>query len=491
MKKITLIFPNQLFEDISWIDYESHIFLIEEILFFRQYNFHKHKLIFHRSSMKFYYDYLNQNGYNVSYIESHENIADVRNFISQLKAQGASHINIINCDDNYLQSRINKKTCEYNILLNVFQNQCFLNSLEDLNSFFKNKKSKFFQTSFYIEQRKKWNVLIDKEDKPVGGKWTFDTENRKKYPKNKNVPEISWPMSDKYFEEAKNYIITRFNSNIGSLPEFAQYPFNHEQSKLWLKNFIKTRFIEFGDYEDAILENEDFLNHSILSPMINSGLITPKIILEEILKSSSEIPLNSLEGFIRQIIGWREFIRGIYIFKGTEQRNSNFFDFQRSMPQSFYDASTGILPLDNCINKVLKNSYSHHIERLMVIGNFMLLCEIKPDAVYKWFMELYVDAYDWVMVPNIYGMSQFSDGGLMSSKPYISSSNYIKKMSDFKNGPWREIWDGLYWRFINNHRQKLNNNIRMRFMINLFDKMDQEKKDVHLKNAQNFLDTLK
>ena len=143
------------------------------------------------------------------------------------------------------------------------------------------------------------------------------------------------------------------------------------------------------------------------------------------------------------------------------------------------------------INKVLKNSYSHHIERLMVIGNFMLLCEIKPNAVYKWFMELYVDAYDWVMVPNIYGMSQFSDGGLMSSKPYISSSNYIKKMSDFKNGPWREIWDGLYWRFINNHRQKLYNNIRMRFMINLFDKMDQEKQDVHLKNAQNFLDTLK
>ena len=129
MKKITLIFPNQLFEDISWIDYESHVFLIEEILFFRQYNFHKHKLIFHRSSMKFYYDYLNQKGYNVSYIESHEKMADVRNLISQLKAQGASHINIINCDDNYLQSRINKKTCEYNILLNVFQNQCFLNSL--------------------------------------------------------------------------------------------------------------------------------------------------------------------------------------------------------------------------------------------------------------------------------------------------------------------------------------------------------------------------
>ena len=158
--------------------------------------------------------------------------------------------------------------------------------------------------------------------------------------------------------------------------------------------------------------------------MLNNGLLTPKTIIYEILKYKDSIPINSLEGFIRQIIGWREFIRGVYLFKGTQQRNSNFFNFSRSMPNSFYDASTGILPLDNCIKKVLQNAYSHHIERLMVIGNFMLLCEIKPNDIYKWFMELYVDAYDWVMVPNIYGMSQFSDGGLMSSKPYISSSNY-------------------------------------------------------------------
>ena len=161
------------------------------------------------------------------------------------------------------------------------------------------------------------------------------------------------------------------------------------------------------------------------------------------------------------------------------------------LSNSFYTASTGILPLDNCIKKVLKNAYSHHIERLMVIGNFMLLCEIKPNDVYRWFMELYIDSYDWVMVPNIYGMSQFSDGGLMSSKPYVSSSNYIKKMSDFKNGNWNNIWDGLYWRFINKNRDKLSKNIRMRFMINLFDKMEDHKKNTHLLNAQNFLDTLK
>ena len=237
--------------------------------------------------------------------------------------------------------------------------------------------------------------------------------------------------------------------------------------------------------------DEIFLNHSVLSPMLNIGLITPNEVISEVLKHKNDIPINSLEGFIRQIIGWREFIRGVYQYKGVQQRNSNFFDFKRKMPKSFYDGSTGVFPFDNCIKKVLQNAYSNHIERLMILGNFMLLCEINPNDIYKWFMELYVDAYDWVMVPNIYGMSQFSDGGLMSSKPYISSSNYIKKMSNYKNGPWAVIWDALYWRFIDKQRQKLAKNIRMKFMINLFDKMDDEKKNLHISTANTFLKSLR
>ena len=178
-------------------------------------------------------------------------------------------------------------------------------------------------------------------------------------------------------------------------------------------------------------------------------LVSNKII-EKVLERHEKEPikLNSLEGFIRQVIGWREFIRGIYQHRGTEQRNSNFWKFKNKLPESFYDGTTGILPVDNVIKNGINDSYSHHIERLMIMGNIMMLLEIDPNQAYKWFMEIYIDSYDWVMVPNIYGMSQFSDNGLMASKPYISSSKYILKMSDYKYGDWCEIWDALYWRFI-------------------------------------------
>ena len=375
---------------------------------------------------------------------------------------------MINPDDNYLFNRINKSAKKLNVSIEIFDNPQFLNTILELDSFFKNKEKKFFQTSFYIAQRKKMKILLNEDDKPVGDKWSFDTDNRKKYPKGKIAPKINFPSKDSIYKEAEKYVNKYFDNNYGNINEQINYPCTHSSAKEWLEQFIKFRFKEFGDYEDAVMVDETFLNHSVLSPMLNIGLITPNEVISEVLKHKNDIPINSLEGFIRQIIGWREFIRGVYQYKGVQQRNSNFFDFKRKMPKSFYDGSTGVFPFDNCIKKVLQNAYSNHIERLMILGNFMLLCEINPNDIYKWFMELYVDAYDWVMVPNIYGMSQFSDGGLMSSKPYISSSNYIKKMSNYKNGPWAVIWDALYWRFIDKHRQKLAKNIRMKFMINLF-----------------------
>ena len=397
---------------------------------------------------------------------------------------------MINPDDNYLLNRINQLVDEHNVSIKIFDNPQFLNTILELDSFFKNKEKKFFQTSFYITQRKKMKILLNEDDKPVGDKWSFDTDNRKKYPKGKIAPKINFPIKDTNYKEAKKYVNKYYENNYGNINEQINYPCTHSSAKKWLEQFIKFRFKEFGDYEDAVMVDETFLNHSALSPMLNIGLITPNEVISEVLKHKNDIPINSLEGFIRQIIGWREFIRGIYHYKGVQQRNSNFFDFNRKIPKSFYDGSTGVFPFDNCVKKVLQNAYSNHIERLMILGNFMLLCEINPNDIYKWFMELYVDAYDWVMVPNIYGMSQFSDGGLMSSKPYISSSNYIKKMSDYKNGPWSKIWDALYWRFIDKHRQKLAKNIRMKFMINLFDKMDDEKKNLHISTANTFLKSL-
>ncbi len=206
--------------------------------------------------------------------------------------------------------------------------------------------------------------------------------------------------------------------------------------------------------------------------------------------SNHAIPLNSLEGFIRQVIGWREFIRAVYELKGTEERTKNYWRFTRKIPASFWNGTTGIEPIDLTIRKVLETGYAHHIERLMVLGNFMLLCEFDPDEVYRWFMELFIDSYDWVMVPNVYGMSQFADGGLMSTKPYISGSNYLVKMSDFPKGAWQTTWDGLFWRFMHVHREFFLQNPRLGMLVNSFDKMDPLKRQAHLDAAEAYLESL-
>ncbi len=349
-------------------------------------------------------------------------------------------------------------------------------------------REKFFFTDFYIQQRKRLGCLLDGNGKPAGGKWTFDTENRKKLPKGTRVPKLWKPGERDSVGEARRYVHQHFPNAVGDDAGF-WFPVTHQDARRWLKNFLDHRFEDFGIYEDAIAAEETTLFHSVLTPMLNIGLITPAEVIESALSKIDDVPMNSLEGFIRQVIGWREFVRMIYLHQGRRQRTHNFWGFKRSLPKSFYDGTTGIDPLDQVIRRVLKHAYSHHIERLMVLGNFMLLCEINPHHVYRWFMELYVDAYDWVMVPNVYGMSQFADGGLMTTKPYISGSSYVLRMSDFKKGDWCPVWDALYWRFIHNHREFFAGNPRMSVMVKQLDKMG-DKLKTHLTNADRFLNRL-
>jgi len=223
--------------------------------------------------------------------------------------------------------------------------------------------------------------------------------------------------------------------------------------------------------------------------MLNIGLLSPRQVIDAATGQMERVPLNAMEGFVRQVIGWREFVRLVYRTRGRRQRTQNFWRFSRGMPASFYDGSTGIDPVDHVIRQVLRTGYCHHIERLMVLGNFMLLCEIEPDAVYQWFMELFIDAYDWVMVPNVYGMSQYADGGLMTTKPYVSGSRYVLKMSDFKRGPWCAVWDALYWRFIDRHAEYFAGNPRMAMMAKMRIKLG-AKLDEHLQVAETFLTQL-
>ena len=226
--------------------------------------------------------------------------------------------------------------------------------------------------------------------------------------------------------------------------------------------------------------------------MVNAGLLTPEEVVNEAIKAmekNPDIPLSSVEGFVRQVMGWREFVRGIYQNFSDVEEQKNFFNHKRKLTHHWYDGTTGLPPVDDAIKKANEFGYCHHIERLMVLSNIMLLSELHPHEVHKWFMELFVDSADWVMGPNVYGMGQFSDGGIFATKPYISGSNYILKMSDYKKGDWCDVWDGLFWRFIGNHAAFFSKNPRMNMMVKLLEKMDPAKKKKLLAAAENFIAT--
>jgi len=492
MDEVNLIFPHQLFEYSPLLKNKHPFYLIEEYLFFNQYAFHKQKIAYHRATMKFYEQYLKSEGHEVYYIEAGNVLSDIRTLIGHFKKQNTHIIHYIEPVDDWLKKRIQSSCNKHSIDSKEYNTASFLNNRNELDSFFKPGKKKFSQTSFYSWQRKKHHILLEEDQKPVGGKWSFDKENRKKYPGNKIPPSVEFPETDEFYKEALQYVRNNFAGNPGQLTETPLYPANFQDSRKWLQQFLERRFEAFGPYEDAIVSRAHILHHSVLTPMLNTGLITPKEVIKKALDYAAEnnIPLNSTEGFIRQITGWREFIRGLYEAKGAAQRTTNYWNFKRSLPNSFYNATTGIEPVDITIEKVLQTGYCHHIERLMVLGNFMVLCEIHPDEVYRWFMELFIDAYDWVMVPNVYGMSQFADGGLMATKPYISGSNYLMKMSDFPKGKWQEIWDALFWRFMHVHRDFFTQNPRLGMLIKSFDKMNAEKQKHFIDTANQYLSGL-
>lgn len=485
IKTISLIFPNQLYQKVPIAKYSENILLIEDTLFFGEKknisNFHKNKLVLHRASMKYYFENI-LNEYKSKYI-NYEN-ADLENLFEQFN--NLETVFAYDPKDFLVTKRLKRFSKKFGFNLEFIQNPGFLTQPEVYNKYF--DEHKYFMTPFYIEQRKRLNILVDKNSKPLHEKWTFDSENREKMPKNLEVPLPKFFGKNEYVSEAKNYIQKNFPDNLGEMENFI-YPINHYEAKRSLHDFLSKRLNEFGPYEDAISQTNDFNFHSLLSTSINNGLLTPDEVISETLEfvKKNKVHFPSLEGFIRQIIGWREFMMIVYERDSVKERNSNYFHHHKKLPKSFYDGTTGIKPVDDTIMKVLKYGYSHHIERLMILGNFMCLCEIHPNEIYKWFMEMYIDAYDWVMVPNVYGMSQFADGGLITTKPYISSSNYILKMSDYKKDDWCEIWDGLFWRFLHKNKAKIASNSRIGMLIKSNDISKYEDK---IKLAEKFLKTL-
>jgi deoxyribodipyrimidine photolyase-related protein len=476
---IFVIFPTHLYSNIKNL-YNKTVYLIEDHRYFTDFKYHKLKLAYHRATMKSYYDYLLFEKINVKYID----FSDVENAYKELN-KSKKTITTYDCGDKVLEKRLKKLVP--NIIINKSLNFLVDEELikKNLKKFYNGKK--YNHQNFYKWQRIRLNILIENNNQPVGGRWSYDSDNRKKLPKNVIIPNIMKLDSNNYIEEAKKYVNKHFSNNYGSLDYFI-YPINHDDSKRWLSNFLKNKFENFGIYEDAESERDPFLFHSVLSPMMNIGLLTDTEVLEMTMKYQNKVPISSFEGFIRQIIGWRNYVYTLYLLEGEKMSQSNFLNSTNKLNKEImWNGSTNILPIDNIIKKIVNYSYAHHIERLMYLGNYMLICMIDPKDVYEIFMEWTIDAYEWVMVPNVYGMTQFADGGLMMTRPYFSSSNYILKMSDYKKDSWCVIYDALYYNFINTHQKYLASNYATSRQVAFWNKKSESTKKKILDDAKKYL----
>ena len=447
---------------------------------------HKQKIVLFLSAMRSYKDYLEKNGYSVHYEELNtvKSISYIDSLISFINKNKIKSISIFSIEDKFFEKQILK--IKKNVdSITVIDTPMFLTNRADFVDMCpKRKKPVYKMTDFYINQRKKLDILMDK-DKPYGGKWTYDGENRKKIPKTHTPPPLLKFKQTKHTQDVKKLVSKVFNNHYGSCDDFS-YPTTRDDAQKNLDDFLKNRLKLFGDYEDAVDQRSYLWHHSNLSSSLNIGLITPQEIINKIMKLKN-IPLNSLEGFIRQIIGWREFMRCLYHAESTNMETGNFFKHKNKLSKSWYEGSTGLDPLDYTIKSTIKYAYSHHIERLMIQVNLMNLCEIDPKYAYKWFMELYIDSSDWVMTPNVYSMGLFADGGIMATKPYICGSNYILKMMDFKKGPWCLIMDGLYWRFIDKNKKFFLKNPRLSMMVRILEKMKPDRKKEIFSAANSFI----
>ncbi len=451
---------------------------------------HKQKILLFLSSMRSYSGNLIDNKYIVEYskIEQKEfktsYFQKLEKIISKKKIKEVSSFEV---EDKFFEKKLKNFFSKIKIKWNIIPSPMFLNSRNEFKNYL-SKSKKPFMATFYKEVRKKTGILMGAEGNPIGGKWSFDDENRNKLPKKFFVPMFPKISESKHTKNLKPIIQKIFYKHPGNVDNF-WFATEYKDVIRLLNFFIREKSNLFGDYEDAVNQKDNILFHSALSPYLNLGLITPEIVIQKILEfhKKNKIKINSLEGYLRQVIGWREFIRGIYQNYSDKMETKNFFKHNRKMKSSWYEGNTGLPPLDYAIKNVLIHGWSHHIERLMILSNIMNLCEVKPNYVYKWFMEMFVDSSDWVMVPNVYGMGLFSDGGIFATKPYICGSSYILKMMDFKKGEWCNIMDGLYWRFINKNRNFFLKNPRLSMMVRVFDKMKDKRKKLILSEADKFI----
>ena len=486
--KLFIILGNQLFNPSNLKKFSDHTFYMSEdyeLCTFQKH--HKLKILFFLSAMRSYKDELKNKKMAVIYDGQKKSFKDpyIKKLERIIKDKKVQKVTFFEIEDKFFEKKIINLCKKNSLKINQIKSPMFLIDREEFKNYLsKNKRP--FMANFYKIVRTKMNLLMNKDGSPKGNKWSFDEENRKKLPNSIKIPRISNVKETKDTTLLKKFINLNFKHHPGNTDKF-WFPTTRKGANKWLDEFLKERIKLFGDYEDSVTDKSNIVFHSALSPLINLGLITPEEIIEKLRKVESKIPINSLEGYIRQIIGWREFMRGIYQNYDQRLEKTNFFNHKRKMKKTWYDGTTGLDPLDYAINNAKDFGWSHHIERLMILSNIMNLCEIHPNQVYKWFMEMFVDSSDWVMSPNVYGMGLFSDGGIFATKPYICGSSYFLKMMHFKKGQWCDVMDGLYWKFIDGNKKFFLKNPRLSMMVRVSEKMNKDRKLRIFKAANNFI----
>ncbi len=464
--------PVFMAEDVGLCTYERH---------------HQQKIVLFLAAMRSYADELRDAGYEVHYVTL--DIDDTRPYESKLgdalKATGDTHLRHFEIEDKAMEQRLIAFAEEQGMQREELASPMFTCSRSEFADFAAGK-SRLLMGDFYKQQRRRLGILLDDNGEPTGGRWSFDADNRKKLPRSATPPQVPAPARTPHVKDLIELVEREFPEHPGKASEF-HWPTTRQQALAWLDDFIAERLGQFGPYEDAMTTRSATVFHSLLSPCLNLGLLTPAEVVEKVVARAPELPLQSIEGFVRQVIGWREFVRGIYREFGERQETSNFWSHERELTAAWYEGSTGIVPLDDTIRTAQRLGWTHHIPRLMVVGNLMTLCEIRPASAHRWFMEMYVDSSEWVMGPNVYGMGLYSDGGIFATKPYICGSNYLLKMSDYPKGPWCDTVDGLYWRFIDKHRDFFAGNPRLALMTRALERLDDARRQRIFDAAEQFL----
>ena len=488
MKSLLIVLGNQLFDKSNHPKEITDIFMCEDFDLCTYEKHHKKKISFFLTSMREYRDEMTNSGYTLHYKDFKEEfdesyLTKLKKVISNIKP---SKIFTYEIEDKEFESTLLNFLENQTIDFEILQSPMFIHDRSYFNDYQEGKRTLLLE-NFYRKTRKELNILMD-DGKPLGGQWNYDELNRKKIPKGLEIP-VNKKYSSTHLTVINEFIEKNFTDHPGNVAEDFWIPFNRKEAIKYLDEFFEIKFELFGPYEDAIYDNHSFLFHSAISPLLNIGLLTPNEVIEKavIYSTENDVSINSVEGFVRQIMGWREFIRGIYQTRSHKQIGYNFFKNERKLTDDWYNGTTGIDPLDDAIKLTLEHGYTHHINRLMVISNIMNLSGIHPDEIYKWFMEMFVDSSEWVMVPNVYGMGTFADGGVFSTKPYICGSSYIMKMSNFKKGSWCDIVDGLYWSFIKNNLEYFKTNPRLAVMPRALERLKDERKELIFNASENFI----